>query len=214
MVQSTGLEAPVLFLRRFCKPALPDLKFFQNHRPQLRDAARSECENHVAYLARQRRPLSPLRRRTQRSDVMVSSLMNPLGQNLSGSYSFDWRFTRGINVENEQTVGIVERMHKLVHERLRAGVTMRLEDDVNFAETALPRRREGGANLGRMMPVVVDHADSVNRASQLEATIHAAKVLKGCADLLDADVKTDANRNRRCGIQHVVHAGHVQTKFA
>ena len=41
---------------------------------------------------------------------------------------------------------------------------MRLEDDVDLAEAALPRRRQRGADLGRMVAVIVDHGDAVRRA--------------------------------------------------
>ena len=52
MVSSSGLKAPVLFLSRLCKSAVLQLKLFQNHRPQLRNAARSERENHVSFARR------------------------------------------------------------------------------------------------------------------------------------------------------------------
>src|SRR5580700_4308828 len=103
---------------------------------------------------------------------MLSGIVNALGQGLSRD-SLDRRFTRGVNVENEQSVRIVECMHEFIHERLRASITMRLEYDVNLAKTALPRGRQGCPNLGRMMPVIVNEAYPVNRASQLETSIHS-----------------------------------------
>ena len=47
-----------------------------------------------------------------------------------------------------------------------------------FAESALARGGQRGANLGGMVAVVVDHGDAVGRASQLEATIDAAEVFE------------------------------------
>src|SRR5579872_286310 len=116
---------------------------------------------------------------------MLSSSLNALGQGLSGD-AFDWRFTGGINVENAKSVRIVKCVDEFIHKRLRASITMRLEYNVNLAKTALPRRRQRCPNLGRMMPVIVNHANSVSCAAQLETTIHSIKAFKSCTDLVDA----------------------------
>src|ERR1700733_9373055 len=105
-------------------------------------------------------------------------------------------------------------MHELVHERLRAGITVRLKYDVDLAKTALPRSRQRRPDFRGMMAVIVDHAYTVNRPSQLETTIHSAEVFKSRSNLLDADVKANAHGNRGRSVQHVVYSRHMEAKLA
>ena len=91
---------------------------------------------------------------------------------------------------------------------------MRLKDHVDFAESALPRSRQGGANLGGMVAVVVDYADTRGLAAQLEAPVHAAKFFQRHADVICLDIESDSHRNGRGCVQNVVRTGHVQAKLA
>ena len=88
-----------------------------------------------------------------------------------------------INVQHHQRVGVVESGRKFVHQIAGAGVAMRLEDDVDLAIAALPRRRQRRPNLGRMMAVVVNHADARGLPAQLKAPVHAAEILQRVANL-------------------------------
>jgi hypothetical protein len=55
---------------------------------------------------------------------------------------------------------------------------VRLEYNVDLAESALAGGGEGGADLGGVVAVVVDHAYARACASQLESAIHAAEVFE------------------------------------
>jgi hypothetical protein len=55
---------------------------------------------------------------------------------------------------------------------------VRLEYNVDLAESALAGGGEGGADLGGMVAVVVDHAYAGGRASQLESAIDSAEVFE------------------------------------
>ena len=104
------------------------------------------------------------------------------GQSFAGD-ALDRRFAGGINVEDGQRVGILKCGGEFVHEIAGASVAMRLEYDVDFAEAALPGGRQRGTNLGRMVAVVINHADARGLTSQLEPAVHAAEVLeshRGC----------------------------------
>ena len=65
-----------------------------------------------------------------------------------------------------------------------------------------------------MMPVVVNHADSGDHAPQLEAPIHAAKLVERCTNGVHANIQTDPYRDRRRSVEHVVYPWHVQRELA
>ena len=91
---------------------------------------------------------------------------------------------------------------------------MRLEDNVNTAESALPSRSQRGANFRRMVTVIVNHADSRRCAFELEAAIHAAKGFERGANLFRGNIKRDADCYSGGCIQNVMHAGHMQRELA
>src|SRR5215472_5858 len=91
---------------------------------------------------------------------------------------------------------------------------MRLEDHVDAVEPALARRREGGANLGGMVAVVVDHAHTGGAAAKLEAAIYPAELGQAFADSGRVDVKSHADGHSSGGVEDVVNAGHPQVKFS
>ena len=113
----------------------------------------------------------------------------------------------------EHGIGIAERGGEFIEQQLRARVAVRLKDDVDLAEAALPRRRQRGANLGGMMAVVVDHGDAVGAALELEAAIHAVEVGQAFADLVDRNVQSNADGDGGSGVAHVVLAGNVQLEI-
>src|SRR5215472_6758699 len=91
---------------------------------------------------------------------------------------------------------------------------MRLEDHVDAVEPALARRREGGANLGGMVAVVVDHAHTGGAAAKLESAIYPAELGQAFADSGRIDVKSHAHGHSSGGVEDVVNAGHPQVKFS
>src|SRR5215471_21232676 len=91
---------------------------------------------------------------------------------------------------------------------------MRLEDHMNAAVSTLPGGGEGGADLGGMVAVIVDHRDSVHPTFELEATVYAGKVRQTLADLVDLYVESDANGNSGGGITNVVLPGNLQMELA
>src|SRR4051812_10629993 len=92
------------------------------------------------------------------------------------SHSEDRLLASGIDIEDENTVGILERSCKFVDQQLCARVAVRLKDNVHAFVSALSRRSESGADLGGMVSVVINHVDAVSTSPQLEAAIDAAEV--------------------------------------
>src|SRR5271157_6627465 len=82
------------------------------------------------------------------------------------------------------------------------------------AEPALAGRGQGGSDLGGMVTVIVNHADSGSLASKLEAAIDAAEAVEGRANLVRGNVERGSDGNGCGGIEHVVNAGDVQGELA
>src|SRR4030095_1042880 len=69
--------------------------------------------------------------------------------------AFNRRFTRRIDIQQEDRIGKVERASEILHEMHRAGITMRLEDGENFPKPSGFCRAERRAYLGGMMSIIV-----------------------------------------------------------
>src|SRR4051812_21228911 len=91
---------------------------------------------------------------------------------------------------------------------------MRLEDDMHFSESALRGCGQSGADLRRMMAIIVNHAHARDFALQLESAIDSPEMLQCMTDLLRRDVQSSADSNSRGGIQHVMHPRNKQGEFA
>ena len=77
---------------------------------------------------------------------------------------------------------------ELLHQITSAGVAVRLEDDVNLAEAALPGRSQSRFDLCGMVSVVVDHTDAGGASAQLEAAINPSKLIERALDRFDINV--------------------------
>src|SRR5581483_3502420 len=93
----------------------------------------------------------------------------------------DGRFAGGVDIQHEHGVCRAEGGAEFLHERLGAGVAMRLEDNVDAAVTALARGGKSGANFSGVMGVVVNDSDAAHLSLNVEAAVHAAKALQSCA---------------------------------
>src|SRR6516165_166229 len=91
---------------------------------------------------------------------------------------------------------------------------MRLEDDVDAAKAALPGCGQRGADLCRVVPVVVDDRDSTRAPFELEATIDAPIACQSLTDTFDGNVETKSDSDGGGGVAHVVLAGNMQVEFA
>ncbi len=81
------------------------------------------------------------------------------------------------------------------------------------AEATLSRGSQGCANLRGMMPVIVNHRNSIGSPDPLEATVHAIEVLQGLANLLHRNIQPNPHRNGRRGVFDIVFAGNAQEEF-
>src|SRR5579883_3455475 len=91
---------------------------------------------------------------------------------------------------------------------------MRLKQNVHSTVTPLACGSQGGANLRRMMAIVVDNGHTFFAAANLEAPVDTAEFRQRRGDHLwiDAEFEPDSGRGRR--VQHIVLAQDVQVKRA
>src|SRR5579884_3258875 len=70
-------------------------------------------------------------------------------------------FRSGIDISDEDIVGLMERTAEFVQQGLRPRVSVRLKQRDHSRKMALARGCQRGPDLRRMMAVVVDYGDSV-----------------------------------------------------
>ena len=84
-------------------------------------------------------------------------------------------FARRVNIGDDDMIGVVESRAEFVPQRLGAGIAMRLEHRQDAFAAGRARGRERGANLGRMMRVVVDEEKAIALIFDLEAAARVAE---------------------------------------
>ena len=122
-------------------------------------------------------------------------------------HAFDRLLARRIDRRHEHDVGVVEGVLEVLHQIVEPRETMRLHHrDDPFLGT-LASRRQHGADLDRMMRVVVDDRASVDLADLAEAALHAVEpgeALRGSCRR-----KSQARARRR---SRRAHSGHCAAR--
>src|SRR6266404_1125132 len=113
-------------------------------------------------------------------DVFVSGLANSGNKGFAGD-ARDRRFAGRIDVREDEQVGLIEGAAELIPEMLRARIAMRLEKNQQAVKLTAASSFERGANLRRVVTVVVDYRDLVHGAFYVEAAADAAKVRQSLA---------------------------------
>src|SRR5712672_2048477 len=142
---------------------------------------------------------------TEIEDILVAGFADGIGQRFAG-YARDGRLAGSVDVGDNQNVGLVERAREFVPEMLRARVAVRLEKHQETIELADARGFQGGADLGRVMAVVVDHGNVVDRAFNVEAPTNAGKFAQAFANQFGGNVEIERDRGGGSGVAHVVDA--------
>src|ERR1700730_15622571 len=108
-------------------------------------------------------------------------------------------FAGGIDLEQIKHVGIVERPEKFIEEIAQTGKAMRLKDSHDAPAKSRARRRERGANLHRMMPVIVKYEATRRFAFDFEAPGKAGERRERARGRVerDAQLECDADRRKR-----------------
>src|SRR5262245_7828935 len=86
---------------------------------------------------------------------------------------------------------------------------MRLKNDEDSPEFARPGRAQGGADLGRVMGIIVDNRDAVAMFN-LESPFNALKAFQRGGNDGRLDVHVARSRKSGRGVENVMDAGNAQ----
>src|SRR5229473_4741210 len=120
-------------------------------------------------------------------DVLVTGLANGARKCFT-RHARDGRFAGRIDIEQHENIRLVERAAEFIPKVLGAGVAMRLKEHEQAIELAAAGRFERGADLDRVMTVVIDHGDVIHYALDVKAAPHAGKFNEAFADQVSRNV--------------------------
>ena len=121
------------------------------------------------------------------------------------------RFFAGrIDIGDEDAIGLVEGSAELLLESERARIAVGLKHHQHTLPAAGASGRDGGGNLGRMVPVVVDDQVALCFVADFKATSCASEVFERGGDLLERESDFDGQSDHRQRIHRVVDARDVQ----
>src|SRR5438046_6563635 len=95
------------------------------------------------------------------------------------------RLARGINVGDNNAIGLIESSAKFLSQRLGSGVAMRLKHCQHAIAPSRTRRGKGGPNVGWMMRIIIDQQKSVAERFDLETPARGAKIEHGVGNLVE-----------------------------
>ena len=119
----------------------------------------------------------------------------------------------GIDIGDDDRIGIVEAGREFVEQRLQARVAMRLHDGDDLRLGRGARGAQHRSDLDRMMAVIVEDARRPSIRRSGEAALDAAKARERAADRVDAHAELMRDGDRRGGIERIVMAGHRQAEI-
>jgi hypothetical protein len=70
-----------------------------------------------------------------------------------------------------------------------------LEDDMDVPESILPGGSQSGANLSRVMAIVIDHAYAPGFSPHLQPAVNSPERFESRTNLIGRYVQADCNRN-------------------
>src|SRR5713226_2978614 len=138
-------------------------------------------------------------------DVLVTGFANGARERFA-RHARDRRFAGSIDIDQRENIRLIERAAEFVPKLLGAGVAMGLKEHEQAIELAAAGGFKRGANLDRVMTVVIDHGDVIDHALDVKAAPHAGKLNKAFADQVgrNIQVQRDSRGSRR--VADIVHA--------
>ncbi len=126
------------------------------------DVARADGQDGIARASFAQQIVDALLQGAAIDDILVAGGANGVGQRRGGDAA-DGRFAGGVDVGQDQHVGLIEGAAEIVPKVLRARVAMRLKEHQQAVVAAAARRFERGANFHRVMAVIVDQGNAAQR---------------------------------------------------
>src|SRR5512143_2375295 len=191
-------------------PPLPREKAFS----QFPDIAGPHRQKDVPRLQDDANRLSRSDGFTQIPGLPMSVLPDRDAERFAGG-ALDRLLPRGVPVEDEPHVRVLERREELLEQRTGARVPVRLEsDDDPPAGPDLPRRGQGRPDLRRVVAVIVHHRDAADLPLYLEAPPDPGVRGQAGAHLVERDSEFQGDRRRGQGVADVVAAGRPEEDLA
>src|SRR5439155_5013510 len=134
------------------------------------------------------------------------------GSERLGRHAFNGMLRSGVYIHHMHRISLMKCPGKIVHQGLGARVTVRLKQHMNVLEAASASAPKGRSNLGRVVPVVIDHRDAALRATDLKAPVDAAESSQSLADSVRRNLELQTGGYRRSRVQYVVRARNVKAK--
>ena len=127
--------------------------------------------------------------------------------------AFDRRFASGIDIGDDDRIGVIETGREFIEQRMEPRVAMRLHDGDHLPFCRGARGAQHGGDLDRMVAVIVEDAHAVPFARRREAPLDAAEARERAADRIRAHAELMRDRDRRRRIERIVMAGHRQAQI-
>src|SRR5205814_1077602 len=116
------------------------------------------------------------------------------------------RLPGGVDVGQDDDVGVTEGVAEVAPEPRRAAVAVGLEDGDDAGPLPLPGGGQRGLDLAGEVGVVVDQRDAVDLALELEAPGHAGEAAERRPDGVEGDADLDGQGGGAGGVAGVVPA--------
>src|SRR6266850_5168504 len=183
------------------------LRSQQNHefiaRPA--DVARADGKDGVPGTRLFQQVLDAFLHRAKIVDVLVTGFANGARKRFT-RHAWDGRFAGRIDIEQHENIRLIERAAEFIPKVLSAGVAMRLKEYEEAIELAASGSFECGADLDRVMTVVIDYGDVVNYTLDVKAAAHAGKFDEAFADQVSRNAYVQRDRRGGRCVADIVHA--------
>src|SRR5438552_284293 len=183
------------------------LRSQQNHEFTARtaDVARADGKNSVPGSRLLQQVLDAFLHGAKIVDVLVARLANGAHQRFTTD-ARDGRLAGRIDIDQHQNIRLIERTGEFAPKVLSARVAMRLKEHQQAIEFAAASGFERGANLNRVMTVVIHHGNVIHYALDVKAATHAGKFEQAFTDQISRNIQVKRDCRRRCRVADIVNA--------
>src|SRR5713101_1297044 len=182
------------------------LRSQQNHEfiARAADVARADGKDSVPGTRLFQQVLDAFLHRAKIVDVLVTGFANGARKRFA-RHARNGRFAGRIDIEQHEDVRLIERAAEFVPKLLGTGVAMGLKEHEQAIELAAAGGFKRGANLDRVMAVVIDHSDVIDYALDVKAAAHAGKLNKAFADQVGRNIQVQRDCGRCRRVADIVH---------
>src|SRR5262249_13926893 len=173
----------------------------------LRNVTRPETDD---YVTRLRQPLDHARKilwPVERNSLTMAVRPQRLHQSVTIG-ACNRRFTGRIDIGNDDRVGIIEASGELLEQRSKPCIAVRLHDRDHAPAAGFACSPQHGADLYRMMAVIIDDRHTIPFSCPRETATHAAEFGERIANARVINAKLAGDGDCGCCIERVVPTRH------